>query len=65
MYKIKGERNNSFFYFLKKTWKKRKIVYNRNIEKSEENMKSLEENIGYTFKDKELLKKALTHTSYA
>ena len=25
----------------------------------------LEENIGYTFKDKELLKKALTHTSYA
>ena len=28
-------------------------------------MKSLEENIGYTFKDKELLKKALTHTSYA
>ena len=28
-------------------------------------MKSLEENIGYIFKDKELLKKALTHTSYA
>ena len=28
-------------------------------------MKSLEENIGYTFNDKELLKKALTHTSYA
>ena len=28
-------------------------------------MKNLEENIGYTFKDKELLKKALTHTSYA
>lgn len=28
-------------------------------------MKSLEEKIGYTFKDKELLKKALTHTSYA
>ena len=28
-------------------------------------MKSLEENIGYTFKDKKLLKKALTHTSYA
>lgn len=28
-------------------------------------MKSLEENIGYTFKDKELLKKALTHTSFA
>ena len=28
-------------------------------------MKSLEENIGYTFKDKELLRKALTHTSYA
>ncbi len=28
-------------------------------------MKSLEENIGYLFKDKELLKKALTHTSYA
>ena len=24
-------------------------------------MKSLEEKIGYTFKDKELLKKALTH----
>lgn len=28
-------------------------------------MSSLEENIGYTFKDKEILKKALTHTSYA
>ena len=28
-------------------------------------MKNLEENIGYFFKDKELLKKALTHTSYA
>lgn len=28
-------------------------------------MRNLEENIGYTFKDKELLKKALTHTSYA
>ena len=28
-------------------------------------MKSLEEKIGYTFKDNELLKKALTHTSYA
>ena len=28
-------------------------------------MKKLEENIGYTFKNKELLKKALTHTSYA
>ena len=28
-------------------------------------MKKLQSNIGYTFKDKELLKKALTHTSYA
>lgn len=28
-------------------------------------MESLEKNIGYTFKNKELLKKALTHTSYA
>ena len=28
-------------------------------------MKKLEQNIGYTFKDKELLRKALTHTSYA
>lgn len=28
-------------------------------------MKELEENIGYKFKNKELLKKALTHTSYA
>ena len=28
-------------------------------------MKVLEESIGYIFKDKELLKKALTHTSYA
>lgn len=28
-------------------------------------MKGLEESIGYTFKNKELLKKALTHTSYA
>ena len=28
-------------------------------------MKRLEENIGYEFKNKELLKKALTHTSYA
>ena len=28
-------------------------------------MKNLEENIGYIFKNKELLKKALTHTSYA
>ena len=26
---------------------------------------TLEKSIGYTFKDKELLKKALTHTSYA
>lgn len=30
-----------------------------------ENLKKLEENIGYTFKNKELLKNALTHTSYA
>lgn len=28
-------------------------------------MKSLEKNIGYTFKDKELLKTAVTHSSYA
>ena len=28
-------------------------------------LKTLEENIGYTFKNKDLLKKALTHTSYA
>lgn len=28
-------------------------------------MESLEKSIGYTFKDKKLLKKALTHTSYA
>lgn len=28
-------------------------------------MQKVEENIGYTFKDKGLLKKALTHTSYA
>ena len=28
-------------------------------------MENLEKNIGYTFKNKELLKKALTHTSYA
>ena len=28
-------------------------------------MKSLEQNINYTFKNKELLKRALTHTSYA
>ncbi len=28
-------------------------------------LQELEKNIGYTFKDKELLKKALTHTSYA
>ena len=28
-------------------------------------MKNLEQNIGYTFKDKSLLNKALTHTSYA
>ena len=28
-------------------------------------MEKLQENIGYKFKDKELLKKALTHTSYA
>ncbi len=29
------------------------------------NLEILEKNIGYTFKDKELLKKALRHTSYA
>ena len=29
------------------------------------NLQKLEENIGYTFKNKELLKNALTHTSYA
>lgn len=29
------------------------------------NLEKLEENIGYTFKNKDLLKKALTHTSYA
>lgn len=29
------------------------------------NLEKLEENIGYTFKNKELLKNALTHTSYA
>ena len=29
------------------------------------NFNKLEENIGYTFKNKELLKNALTHTSYA
>ena len=28
-------------------------------------MEKLQENIGYKFKDQELLKKALTHTSYA
>ena len=28
-------------------------------------MEELERNIGYTFLDKELLRKALTHTSYA
>lgn len=28
-------------------------------------LKKFEENIGYTFKDEELLKTALTHTSYA
>ena len=28
-------------------------------------MEELEKSIGYTFKDKELLKNALTHTSYA
>ena len=28
-------------------------------------LKTLEENIGYTYKNKDLLKKALTHTSYA
>ena len=29
------------------------------------NLEKFEQNIGYTFKDKELLKTALTHTSYA
>ena len=29
------------------------------------NLEQFEENIGYVFKDKELLKTALTHTSYA
>ena len=33
--------------------------------KKEVKMERLERNIGYTFKNKELLKKALTHTSYA
>ena len=28
-------------------------------------LEELEKSIGYTFKDKELLKKALRHTSYA
>ena len=28
-------------------------------------LEQLEKNIGYSFKDKELLKNALTHTSYA
>lgn len=28
-------------------------------------IEEIEKNIGYTFKNKELLKKALTHTSYA
>ena len=28
-------------------------------------IEKLEKNIGYTFKDKELIKTALTHTSYA
>lgn len=31
----------------------------------EKNLKRFEENIGYTFKDKSLLKNALAHTSYA
>jgi ribonuclease-3 len=31
----------------------------------ENNLEKFEENIGYTFKNKELLKNALTHTSYA
>jgi len=42
------------------------MVYN--IEDSEGvlmDLEILEKNIGYEFKDKELLKKALTHTSYA
>ena len=29
------------------------------------NLENLEKNIGYEFKNKELLKNALTHTSYA
>ena len=29
------------------------------------NLEQFEKNIGYVFKDKELLKRALTHTSYA
>ena len=40
------------------------MVYNRIVEK-EVKMESLEKKIGYTFSNKELLKKALTHTSYA
>ena len=28
-------------------------------------MEEIENNIGYTFKNKELLERALTHTSYA
>ena len=35
------------------------------MEQQEEKIEKLEEDIGYKFNDKRLLKKALTHTSYA
>ena len=48
----------SFFYVL---------MYNNLEDNGDEkmNLEKLEESIGYTFKNKELLKNALTHTSYA
>ena len=47
-----------------------KIVYNinialRKIRGVKVEFEKIENSIGYTFKNKELLKKALTHTSYA
>ena len=38
---------------------------NINKKKGKQKMEKIEKSIGYTFKNKKLLKNALTHTSYA
>ena len=62
-------RYHLYIIFLKSLVNNGKSVYNIIVKKVGDFMNNdfsiLEKNIGYNFKDKNLLKNALTHTSYA